>query len=308
MLLNLVNSKLSFTAKIKIDCRYTSPEVRNKTTAILGASRSSEQLDRFERIAYNDASSTVKRNEYIITGCGSNGIMGASYRGAANVDKEHNLAVLKAPLWGDENTSECEVLGTRKTETSRINDFDEVAENKHIYPGGAATVAEAARFVLLKLKNPEKPSNITLIGKQEFKGIQEQYQSMENKGYLPEGTAAKLFNIVDSSEELDSISEFSTISKTNSEFFEEEKINLEKQGNKFFFKEGGPKTLERITRIVAIKKYAKGDNIPEIYLIGKEFYKGLDKQYKQLFEMGLLDTAPEKLYHLVDENEVNIQD
>lgn len=143
-------------------------------------------------------------------GCGyPYGMMGAAYESGAKysrIDEDgkpaQNLAILTDPSWGNEDPNRCVVIATAKGEADRIEGFAQVADNILIFPGGTGTLQEAATFISENhYGKPEDRKNIILVGKEFFKGISEQYDTLYKSGLIkcpPE----ELFTVVDSKEEI----------------------------------------------------------------------------------------------------------
>ena len=69
---------------------------------------------------------------------------------------------------------------------------------------------------------------------------------------------------------------------------------------------GSVTTLQEATTLIQKNYYGESKDKKKIILVGKEYFRGLDKQYHTLYNNGLISTKPEELYTIVDsENEIN---
>lgn len=66
---------------------------------------------------------------------------------------------------------------------------------------------------------------------------------------------------------------------------------------------GSTGTLQEAATLISNNYYGKPENKKRIILVGKEFFKGLDEQYKTLYKAGLLRCNPDELYTIVDKEE-----
>ena len=80
--------------------------------------------------------------------------MGAAYNAAKTYSKKdeenkpsQNLAIVKTPLWGDEDIENCVVIDKADSEAQRIEKFSDLADKIVIFPGGAATLQEATTLI-----------------------------------------------------------------------------------------------------------------------------------------------------------------
>lgn len=63
---------------------------------------------------------------------------------------------------------------------------------------------------------------------------------------------------------------------------------------------GGPGTLQEATTIISNNYYNK-ENAKNIILVDSEYFEGLDKQYWDMYNAGLINKPPYELYSIVDE-------
>ena len=151
----------------------------------------------------------ILNGKSIVTGCGSMGIMGSAFYSAKENSKKdekgkpiQNLAIVKEPLWGDEDLDNCILLTSANSEAERIEQFSEIADTIIIYAGSTTTLQEATTLITKNYYGKkEDKKKIILVGKDFFNGLIEQY----NKLYETELIKCKpseLFTVVDSEEEL----------------------------------------------------------------------------------------------------------
>lgn len=195
---------------LEIDEKYTSQESKDKTVTILGCSQDADPIKEPMTKTYYIAKELVNRGYNVLTGCGDKGIMGAAYKGALSAEKnqenpEKNLAILVNPLWGNEDTKHCKVIAKlASSESDRIeNGFLKASNNFLIFPGGAGSMQEAATFIAKNrycCKNSQH-LNILLVGKDYYRGLEQQYDDMYKAGAL-RTEPKKLFKIIDADDVL----------------------------------------------------------------------------------------------------------
>ena len=116
-----------------------------------------------------------------------------------------NLAIITQPLWGDEDLDNCIPLTTSKSEADRIEKFSTVADNFVIFPGSSTTLQEATTLITKNYYGKsEDKKKIILVGRDFFKGLQEQYQKLYDSKLIkcpPE----ELFTVVDTEEEINDL-------------------------------------------------------------------------------------------------------
>ena len=290
---------------------------RNKTITILGSSRSTEALKPYETFIYDVSSELVRKGNTILTGNGKFGIMGAAYKAAKEIEKNRNQAIIMIPPYGDEDFENCVVIDKAKSEDERIIKFDYSSKIKLINPGGAATLKEFTSFIERKYSRGKNlPSKLYLIGDKPFIGMREQIKTLEDHGYLGQTKAEDLYSPVKS---LDKVALVNDILRNQDNVFaekidllnknSEKNANITKHKNNYLIFPGGLKTLKRAVSLITAAQYTKNNEKPNIFLVGKDFYAGLDKQYHDCSNMGLLGKKkPEDLYTLIDKNEIGFTD
>lgn len=190
---------------LEIPEKYTSQESKDKTVTIMGSSRDADSIKDPVAKTYDISRELVNRGYNVLTGCGDKGIMGAAYKGALSAEEnpenpEKNLAVLVNPLWGDEDTQHCKVIANpASSEGDRIeNGFSKASNNFVVMPGGASSIQEAATLIAKNKYRPKnsQPLNILLVGKDYYRGLEQQYNDMYTAGIL--GTEPQnLFKVVE---------------------------------------------------------------------------------------------------------------
>ena len=192
-----------------LDGRYTFPPQKNKTITILGSSRSSKELENAMQASADITRYFVENGYNVVHGCGSEGIMGEVYNTAVKYSQKENgkpvqnLAIIKQPLWGDENLNDCVIVGKASSEAERIEKFGRVSDRFLIFPGGTTTMQEATTLIQNN-KYPQKgeTKTIVLFGKEFWSGLAEQYKKLFEMKILKENPIGKLFHIADSKEEV----------------------------------------------------------------------------------------------------------
>ena len=190
--------------------RYTSPDSKQKTIAILGSSGSTESLEKYLKASSDITRYFVENGYNIVHGCGSHGIMGEVYNAAREASIKdspekplQNLAIIVQPLWGDENLQDCIAIGKANSEAERIAKFTQVADSFVIFPGSATTLQEATTLI----QNNRYPKSgeikkIILFGSDFWEGLVNQYKKIFDMKLLKENPIGKLFHIANSKEEV----------------------------------------------------------------------------------------------------------
>jgi len=190
--------------------RYTSPDSKQKTIAILGSSGSTESLEKYLKASSDITRYFVENGYNIVHGCGSHGIMGEVYNAAKEASIKdssekplQNLAIIVQPLWGDENFQDCIAIGKANSEAERIAKFTQVADSFVIFPGSATTLQEATTLI----QNNRYPKSgeikkIILFGSDFWESLVNQYKKIFEMKLLKENPIGKLFHIANSKEEV----------------------------------------------------------------------------------------------------------
>jgi len=190
--------------------RYTSPDKKQKTIAILGSSGSTESLEKYLKASSDITRYFVENGYNIVHGCGSHGIMGEVYNAAKEASIKdssekplQNLAIIVQPLWGDENFQDCIAIGKANSEAERIAKFTQVADSFVIFPGSATTLQEATTLI----QNNRYPKSgeikkIILFGSDFWESLVNQYKKIFEMKLLKENPIGKLFHIANSKEEV----------------------------------------------------------------------------------------------------------
>ena len=203
--------RLNFKADINIhiDSKYKTPQSKEKTIAVLGSSKATDDIMNYMEMCANSTKALVLSGKNLVHGCGAEGIMGKAYNSGYNYSAknkdglpEQNLAILTEPLWGDEDIEHCIPIGCAKSEADRIEKFAQVANTILIFPGSAGTLQEATTLISKNYYGkPDDKKKIVLIGKKFFEGLNAQYEQLYNSGLIkckPE----ELYSIVDSEKEI----------------------------------------------------------------------------------------------------------
>lgn len=206
--------KVSFKSNIPINInpQYCTKQSRENTIGILGSSKSTDEIMKYMDLCASVTKSMVQNKKNLLHGCGNSGIMGVAYNSGKIYSKKdsngkpiQNLAIIAQPLWGDEDLDNCIPLTTSKSEADRIEKFASVADNFVIFPGSSTTLQEATTLITKNYYGkPEEKKKIILVGRDFFKGLQEQYQQLYNSKLIkcpPE----ELFTVVDTEEEIEAL-------------------------------------------------------------------------------------------------------
>ena len=215
-MLNIVSSKISFKSNDlfknipPLDPNYTTEASRAKTVAILGSSKTKDLILDAMDLCSRITAHLVKEGYNILTGCGSDGIMGRAYQAArensaieASTGKpKQNLAIVMEPAWGDEDIDHCIPIGKAISEPDRISKFYQSADTFIVFPGSASTIQEAVSLV----QRNEYPGNnklkkIILVGRNFFEGLKQQYDQLA-KAELLKHKPEELFTLVNSWQEI----------------------------------------------------------------------------------------------------------
>lgn len=209
----MFNMQVIFQAHIpkSIAPIYKTKQSKSNTIAILGSSKTTDDILRYMDICSNTVKSMVLGGKNIVTGCGSLGIMGTAFYTAKENSKLNNdgkpiqnLAIVTKPLWGDEDLDNCIALTSVNSEAERIEKFSEVADTIIIFPGSVTTLQEAATMITKNYYGKEDKKKIILVGKEFFEGLIKQYNHLYETGLI-KCKPSELFTIVDSKEEVEQI-------------------------------------------------------------------------------------------------------
>lgn len=206
--------KVSFKSEIppKINAQYYLPQSKQNTIGILGSSKTTDEIMDYMNSCAEITKGLVLNGKNLLHGCGNSGIMGVAYNSGKIYSKKNeegkpiqNLAIIAQPLWGDEDLENCIPLTTSSSEADRIEKFSKIANSFIIFPGSSTTLQEATTLITKNYYGkPEEKKQIILVGRDFFKGLQEQYQKLYDSKLIncpPE----ELFTIVDTEEEVKQI-------------------------------------------------------------------------------------------------------
>lgn len=196
-----------------LNSRYTTPESKQKTVAILGSSAGTEALDRYLKACSDITRYFVENDFNIVHGCGSSGIMGEVYKTAQETSIKdstgkpvQNLAIIVQPLWGDENLEDCVLIGKANSEAERIAKFTQVADNFVIFPGSATTLQEASTLIQgNRYPKSGEVKKVILFGSDFWEGLIAQYKKIFDMKLFKENPIGKLFHVANSKEDVSNL-------------------------------------------------------------------------------------------------------
>lgn len=207
---NMINTIGLINNIPNLNSKYTTPESRQKTVAILGSSGSIEPLEKYLKASSDITRHFVENRFNVVHGCGSHGIMGEVYNAAKEASVKdstgkplQNLAIIVEPLCGDENLHDCIPIGKANSEAERITKFTQVADNFVIFPGSATTLQEASTLI----QNNRYPKygevkKVILFGSDFWEGLVTQYKKIFEMKLLKENPVGKFFHVANSKEEV----------------------------------------------------------------------------------------------------------
>lgn len=195
-----------------INGKYLTPESKSRTVAVLGSSKTTDEIQKYMDACSEITKGIVLSGKNIVHGCGNSGIMGSAYEAGKTYSRKdsdgkpvQNLAIIANPLWGDEDLDNCIPLTTTNSEAERIENFAQVADTFVVFPGSASTLQEVSTVIAKNYYGkPEDRKKIILVGKDFYKGLQEQYETLY-KNKLIKCPPSELFTIVDSVEEVNEL-------------------------------------------------------------------------------------------------------
>lgn len=186
--------------------KYANPNSSTKTVAIMGSSKSTNAISDSVELSAEVTKDIVQKGYNIVTGCGSNGVMGAAYNAAKENSirdiksgkPSQNLAIVMTPPWGDEDIQNCVAICKASSEDNRITKFRQVADTFIIFPGSATSIKEATSLIQQNeyAKSSEPLKKIILVGKEFFRGLVEQYQKLFDSKLLKH-SPEELFKVLD---------------------------------------------------------------------------------------------------------------
>lgn len=191
--------------------KYTTAESKANTVTVLGSSKATDSILDSMDLCSKVTKDLVQGGYSILTGCGSNGIMGSAYNAAKeNSAKDiktgkpsQNLAIIMEPAWGDEDLENCTAIGKTKSEAERIVKFRNTSDNFLVFPGSATTMQEAVSLIQQNEYSPknEPLKKIILVGRDFFAGLAKQYQNLYDSKLLKH-SPDELFKVVDTEPEI----------------------------------------------------------------------------------------------------------
>lgn len=95
------------------------------------------------------------------------------------------------------------------------------------------------------------------------------------------------------------------ISKSASSESDRTENGFYKASNNFLIFPGAASSIQEASILIAKNKYRSKDESPmNIFLVGKDYYKGLAQQYEDIDKAGLLGTKPENLFKVIEPEDV----
>lgn len=193
-----------------LDNKYTAPESRKNTVAILGSSKDTAFLDQYMKASSDVTRHFIKNGYNVVHDCGSEGIMGQVYNSALMASKKdlsgkpvQSLAIVAQPLLGDENLKDCVVIGKACSEAERVAKFASVADNFVIFPGSVATLQETATLIQNnKYQKTGEAKKVILFGTRFWENFVLQYKKLFGMCFLDENPVGKLFQLANSREDV----------------------------------------------------------------------------------------------------------
>ena len=188
---------------------YKTESSKKNTIAVLGSSRASDKIMNYMDLCSNVVKGLLLSGKKIVHGCGTTGVMGAAHFAGVKYSQKNsegkpvqNLGIVTDKRWGNEDTENCIMLTSAVSESDRIDKFAEVADTMLIFPGSVTTLQEAATLITKNYYGDiENKKKIILVGRNYFKGLDEQYHTLHKSGLIncqPE----ELYTIVDSIDEI----------------------------------------------------------------------------------------------------------
>jgi len=188
---------------------YTTKKSKDNTIGILGSSKETDAILNAMDLCSETTRTLVNMHYNIVTGCGTNGIMGKAFQAAKEnslIEEEtgkpkQNLTIIMNPPYGDEDITNSVPIAKANSELDRIDKFSKTANSFIIFPGSATTISEAAALIQQNEYTKEKPKKIILVGNDFFAGLNKQYQALANAKLLKH-KPEELFKVVDTEKEI----------------------------------------------------------------------------------------------------------
>lgn len=171
---------------------------RKNSVVILGSSKTCMEIEPYMKDCADITKYLVQNGFYIIHGCGVNGIMGVTYKTAAQYSKKvdnkpvQNLSIIRTPLWGDEDLDNCVIIDKAKTEAERLHKFMHISDNFLIFPGGITTMQEVTTLIQENRHNGYN-KKIVLFGEKFWSGLINQYEYIYKQNIVKENPSGKEF-------------------------------------------------------------------------------------------------------------------
>jgi predicted Rossmann-fold nucleotide-binding protein len=184
----------------ELDAHYLTRASRDKTVIICGGSKDTPHMERAKEIASRVAYDVVAAGGNIVTGCGTKGVMGAAFYGAAEAAKlegaGENLTITKNKAWGDEDFINGRAISREESEEARFDQFQRVGAHLLVMPGAVGTLLEAAKMIegiVAPRDGIPAFEKITIVDVDGFwSGLRLQLDTMEKAGILKPDIKARI--------------------------------------------------------------------------------------------------------------------
>lgn len=155
------------------------PEIdREKTVAILGASKETPENAPFIKMAHDVSRELVKLGYNIVTG-GGQGVMKAANEGAWDADPSKSFAV-NVRAWPEKHDRQIfNELADVNTGAERTDLFRKIAKNWIVFPGGPGTLQELSVGGESKYYGVNPAPDMTLVGKKFQKPLFDYFKNMD---------------------------------------------------------------------------------------------------------------------------------
>lgn len=175
---------------------------KENNVVIMGSSRYSENTINDLVRASEVARVLLAKGKNIITGGCTRGIVGQVYYTVADFSErdkdgkpEQNLIITREPFMGDEDFDNCKIIAHAQSEAERIEKFEAYSNSFVVFPGGPATMQEAATLIS-ENHHAKNKKQIFLVGTEYFKDLDNQYQIMYESGLL-DCAPSELYTLTD---------------------------------------------------------------------------------------------------------------
>jgi predicted Rossmann-fold nucleotide-binding protein len=134
-----------------LDVSYLTQASREKTVVICGASKDLPIIEKISANVRKLAHDVVAAGGNVVSGCGTKGVLGAAFYGAAQAadlpGAGENLTITKNKAWGDEDFVHGRAISKEETEELRFDQYQRIAGTIIIMPGSLGTFLETAKML-----------------------------------------------------------------------------------------------------------------------------------------------------------------